>query len=635
MENFVDSATNKPWQRIRVIPVFINYNVRKDKYEKLIDSFDSENINIIANLLLPTTVPNDAFPIKQMYHGSRLAPKGFTRIHHLFLPRAIQALGRLWEKAISVDEARLRNMLLFFVEQAVWGMSVLARYTPTHYSQVNQYLNGVYYVPSQHAECSPWYVLDGKLKRLVKAFKNAHAAYGNAVISTGTTTTLALPNNTVDYIFTDPPFGENIYYADLNFLVESWHRVWTNAQPEAIIDKAKGKELSDYQFLMQRCFQEYYRVLKPGRWMTVVFHNSRNAVWNAIQEAMLSAGFVVADVRTLDKQQGSYRQVTSTAVKQDLVISAYKPSNTLEERFKLESGTEEAVWEFVHTHLQQLPVFVSNKGQAEAIAERMHFLLFDRMVAFHVQRGVAVPMSAAEFYAGLEQRFSKREDMYFLPEQVAEYDRKRMTAKEVLQLQLFVTDESSAIQWLRQQLLKKPQTFQELQPQFLREIAGWSKNEKPLELSDLLNENFLCYKATGSIPPQIFSWLKQSAIHREKIREIEGDTSSDSGLDTSDTGLLNAAKDRYYIPNPNQAGDLEKLKERNLLKEFEEYRQSKQKQLKVFRLEAVRAGFGKAWKDRNYQIIVDVARKIPENVLQEDSKLLMFYDNAVTKLGED
>ena len=112
----------------------------------------------------------------------------------------------------------------------------------------------------------------------------------------------------------------------------------TNAAPEAIVDKFKKKGLPEYQQLMQRCFEEYCRVLKPGRWMTVVFHNSRNAVWNAIQEAMQAAGFVVADVRTLDKQQGSYRQVTSTAVKQDLVISAYKPNGGLEDRFKLDRG---------------------------------------------------------------------------------------------------------------------------------------------------------------------------------------------------------------------------------------------------------------------------------------------------------
>ena len=154
-------------------------------------------------------------------------------------------------------------------------------------------------------------------------------------MTASTTAPLDIPDNSVDYVFTDPPFGENTYYADLNFLVESWHGVLTNAAPEAIVDRFKKKGLPEYQRLMQRCFEEYQRVLKPGRWITVVFHNSRNAVWTAIQEAMLAAGFVVADVRTMDKQQGSYRQVTSTAVKQDLVISAYKPNDGLEERFTL------------------------------------------------------------------------------------------------------------------------------------------------------------------------------------------------------------------------------------------------------------------------------------------------------------
>jgi hypothetical protein len=77
----------------------------------------------------------------------------------------------------------------------------------------------------------------------------------------------------------------------------------------------------------------------------------------------------------------------------------------------------------------------------------------------------------------------------------------------------------------------------------------------------------------------------------------------------------------------------EKLRERSLLKEFEDYRAASQKRLKVFRLEAVRAGFKKAWQERDYATIIAVARKISENVLQEDPKLLMWYDQAITRTG--
>ena len=540
----------------------------------------------------------------------------------MFLPRAAQSLAAMWRRADGWEDQRLRNMLLFFVEQAVWTMSLLNRFRPTGYSQVNQFLSGVFYLPSQHAEVSLAYVLSGKLERLVSAFSSQPIRHTTAMTSVADCARTLIPDDSIDYVFTDPSFGENIYYADLNYLVESWHGILTRSESEAIVDRAKSKGLSDYQRLMQGCFKEYCRVLKPGRWMTVVFHNSRNAVWNAIQEAMLAAGFVVADVRTLDKQQGSYRQVTSTAVKQDLVISAYKPNYGLEERFTLEGGNEDGAWDFTRTHMRQLPVFVAKEGRAEVIAERQNYLLFDRMVAFHVQRGVTVPLSAAEFYAGLEQHFPSREGMYFLPEQAVEYDKKRMTVKEVLQLQLFVSDEASAIQWLKQALTRKPQTFQEIHPQFLREIGGWRKHEKLPELSEMLEQNFLRYDGGGEVPSQIHSYLSTN------FKELRNRSKVDWVLKAK-------AKDRWYVPDPNKAADLEKLRERTLMREFEEYRESKHKRLKMFRLEAVRAGFKKAWQERNYKTIISVAQKIPDNILHEDPKLLMWYDQALTRRGDE
>ena len=124
------------------------------------------------------------------------------------------------------------------------------------------------------------------------------------------------------------------------------------------------------------------------------------------------------------------------------------------------------------------------------------------------------------------------------------------------------------------------------------------------------------------MPSQLHSYLSTN------FKELRG-------LAKDDPALRAKAKDRWYIPDPSKAGDLEKLRERALLREFEEYRQSKQKRLKVFRLEAVRIGFKKVWGERDYPTIINVANKIPENVLQEDPQLLMWYDQALTRIGQD
>lgn len=125
---------------------------------------------------------------------------------------------------------------------------------------------------------------------------------------------------------------------------ESWLRVYNNRQYEAVILPAGGKQKADYQTIMTRSFAEICRVLKSGRSLTLVFHKASNAVWAVIQEALLEAGLVVADVRGHGRGQGSYKQMTvASAVKTDLMISAYK-------------RTESGVWEFVRTHLRQLPI---------------------------------------------------------------------------------------------------------------------------------------------------------------------------------------------------------------------------------------------------------------------------------------
>ncbi len=199
-----------------------------------------------------------------------------------------------------------------------------------------------------------------------------------------------------------------------------------NRRAEAIIYEQGGKDhervsgAHDSRVLR-------YRVLKPGKWLTLVFHNSKNVVWRSIQEALFQAGFVVADVRATARGQGSYKQMTATvAIQTDLLVSAYKPTALSTRSVKLEAGTVEGVWAFVRAHLQQLPICgpIDATGKTEVVTERQNsLLLIDDH--FHIQQGITVPISATEFYRGLAQGFPERNGMYFLPEQATEYDRQQ------------------------------------------------------------------------------------------------------------------------------------------------------------------------------------------------------------------
>src|SRR5690606_26243406 len=176
--------------------------------------------------------------------------------------------------------------------------------------------------------------------------------------------------------------------SELNFIWESWLKAQTETEKEAIENKKVSKDLHIYNSLMSESFKEYNRILKPGKWMTVEFSNTSAAIWNGIQTALQNSGFVIAHVAALDKKQGSFKAInTVTAVKEDLVISCYKPSSGFDKKFKQHQSTNVAVWDFVEEHLHHLPIHLTSGNSTTAIIERNPKILFDRLIAFYVQKG--------------------------------------------------------------------------------------------------------------------------------------------------------------------------------------------------------------------------------------------------------
>src|SRR5262249_51602189 len=138
-----------------------------------------------------------------------------------------------------------------------------------------------------------------------------------------------IDNEGEDCIFTDPPFGGNIFYSDASMLYEAWLGEFTDEKRELVYHRRSKqqrqkdgyvfKTLEDYAQGMTLAFQEMFRVLKPGRWATVEFNNSDGSVFKVIKVAVRQAGFEIANMLLLDKQQKTFKQLQGAEGTQDVV----------------------------------------------------------------------------------------------------------------------------------------------------------------------------------------------------------------------------------------------------------------------------------------------------------------------------
>ena len=578
-ETYYDNVLNKSIIRIKQQPVIIVAKAGKEKIQRAPIQYDLDILKRIEG-----TKVEGFFPDKKLPEGQetrRNIDRGITHVHHFYTKRNLIALSLLYEK---IEKSPYAHILRFMFTGMLTISSNMNRVRVSNpYNRGKGHLSGTLYVSGASTETSILEQIGERLETMNKAIELLSMQH-SSTLYVGSADKLTIADSAIDYIFTDPPFGANLNYSELNFLSEPWLRVITNNCCEAIENTAQGKNAQFYLNIMSACFTEYYRVLKPGKWMTVEFSNTSAAVWNSIQQALTSAGFIVANVAALDKKQGSFKAVTTTtAVKQDLVITCYKPSNELTEILSVSNSNIDSVWNFISEHLAHLPVHIEHGNATTSVVERSPKILYDRLISYYVQHGYQIPMDAQEFQAGLRERFIERDGMYFTAPQAAEYEEKRKQTSEFVPMGLIVSDEANGIEWLKM-LLKEPKTYQEISPEWMQAVNGLKKGDVLPELRDILEENF-----------------------------IEDETG------------------HWHVPDLEKQIDLEKLKHKSLMKEFNLYKEMAQKpraRIKEVRVEALREGFKQCFKDKDFKTILLLGDKIPQNILTEDEQLLQYYDIA-------
>ncbi|KKM78828.1 hypothetical protein LCGC14_1356060 [marine sediment metagenome] len=575
-ERIFDDSLNCEVEILKQVPVLINYTVGKKRFVKTPDENDLTILKEISTNNIPYWYPSNEFPIG---YNTKQPKKShnITHVHQIYSKRNLWILSSLFEKLIRQPN---KNHLYFLFTSIIQRASLLNRFR----FHGTGGLSGTLYIPSLRFERNPILLSKTKLRQIISNYKNQIKNESKLVITTQSTTNLKnIPSNSIDYIFVDPPFGQNLMYSELNFLWESWLKVFTNNISEAIINKVHKKDLIIYKDLMFKSFKEMYKILKSNRWITIEFHNSEASVWNAIQESISRAGFVIAQVTTLDKKQGSFKQVTSIgAVKMDLIINAYKPKKDFSDRFLKNAGHNMEL-DFIKEHIRHIPVLPNT--------ERTENMLYSKMLAFYVEKGYKIKYNAKNFFQLLSENFIEIDGYWFLDDEVKKYNewKSRLNLEQIKtildgQQIIFINDEKSALNWLNN-FIYTPREYSKIYTAFNQAVTKMTDNIP--ELRVLLDRNFI--------------------LEKEKYRRPRG---------------------------IQEIQNIKQNREKILLKTFDEILRSAREdkgKISIIRKEALIYGFTQRYQIGQFQDILSIASKLDKNLIESNTAIRDFIDVAKIK----
>lgn len=340
-------------QRIGEVPVidYVSCECRRTQIEQHPQGFSNDLE--IEHLPYPRV---SISPDRQMYKASALGKSGMTTIASFYSTRNLAVLTTLREQIRRVSDDAIQQKLLFAFTACLTRASKRYQWhpkRPLNAANANYYVAPVFY---------EWNVYDLFLRKVASVIRSddwiKDARYANVTnpsqqpdvtYEISSAEAIPLPDQSIDYVFTDPPFGSNLFYADMALFQEAWLERFSDVDKEAVVDRGRGnRTASRYEDLLTSALSECRRVLKPGGRISMVFGNSSGRMWALVQRAIHGAGLnIIPECLTiLNKGQRSVKGLASGfehVATLDLIITMHAaeapsspPSHVSDEEISME-----------------------------------------------------------------------------------------------------------------------------------------------------------------------------------------------------------------------------------------------------------------------------------------------------------
>jgi len=353
-------------------------------------------------------------PTREMYKRSALHLHGIETVADFYLHRAKLALSQLWLRISQLNPRPVRDAMRFAFTNTAWHSSRMRRFNSRGGQRP---LTGTLYIPQLVAEANVFEVFRHQVRQIAGFYGEFEPpAQASAIVRRSSATDLSwLPDGTIDYVFTDPPFGANIFYGDCNLVWEAWLRGVTDTSQEIVVNRSRstsdgGKTTDDYGSLLHGAFAELRRVVRKDARVSIVFHNADDQVWAAMLGAAERSGLRQIEVSLLDKGQRSMKGYRGRAGLElvafyDLVIT-FAPAGV---RAPHLNGAGEIALKALREHLRG-----ADRAMLPLTAqERSLEYLYSFAVASVIRRGAAPEGLSFRAFEGIANKHFTRVGRHF------------------------------------------------------------------------------------------------------------------------------------------------------------------------------------------------------------------------------